>query len=173
MCAAPMRRSSGRGHRPVCAEERGAGVELVVRRCRVDDLPALQAILEESPEAAEWHPDSLSETLQQYPKYFLIGRQDEETVGFIVGRQMVDEGEILNLAVRRGFRRQGVGKKLVQELLEVFLREKVVQVFLEVRASNQAAISLYQGLGFRQVGERRGYYRSPEEAALLLAKRVI
>ncbi|MGB2635823.1 MAG: ribosomal protein S18-alanine N-acetyltransferase [Candidatus Acidiferrum sp.] len=142
-----------------------------VRLGREDDLAAVEAILQLSPEASNWTIGSLTQAFEQYPSYFLVAAQDEQITGFISGRRILDEGEILNLAVKPSERSAGVGKALVQALLERFGRENVLQVFLEVRESNLGAIAFYQGFGFRQVGKRTGYYRNPVEAALMLALR--
>ena len=153
MCAEPLRRV-----RPT-----------VVTACREKDLDEIQAILKVSPEAAAWSTTGLAESLKSNPSHFLVGWQGEEIAGFIAGRRMGDEGEILNLAVRPQSRGHGVGKALAKALLEVFAGEKVLQVFLEVRESNEAAAAFYKRLGFRQVGRRGSYYREPEEAAVVLA----
>jgi ribosomal-protein-alanine N-acetyltransferase len=155
----------------MCAESRQREqTPLVVAPCRKENLPQIHALLEASPEAAAWSPVSLVEMFKSYPPYFLLGWQGEEIAGFIAGRKVREESEILNLAVKPHFRRRGVGKALVEGLLEVFTRESVRQVFLEVRESNRPAITFYQGLGFQKVGKRRAYYREPEEAGLVLAR---
>lgn len=143
-----------------------------VRLGREEDLAAVEAILQLSPEAANWRTGSLTQTFEQHPSYFLVAGQDEQITGFISGRRILDEGEILNLAVKPDERSAGVGKALVQAVLERFGRENVLQVFLEVRESNLRAISFYQDLGFRQAGKRPGYYRNPTEAALVLTLRM-
>jgi ribosomal-protein-alanine N-acetyltransferase len=84
----------------------------------------------------------------------------------------MDEGEILNLAVRGQSRRHGDGQALVGELLNGFQRGRVRRVFLEVRESNSRAIRFYGELGFLRVGRREGYYRDPTEAALVLQKKL-
>jgi [ribosomal protein S18]-alanine N-acetyltransferase len=122
-----------------------------------------------TPQAAAWSTASLAETFERYPSYFLVSWQAEELSGFISGRRVADEGEILNLAVKQHQRRHGVGKALVQSLLEIFARESVLQVFLEVRESNAHAIAFYQSLGFHQAGRREGYYRDPVESALVFS----
>ena len=142
-----------------------------VRLGRAEDLAAVGTILQMSPEAANWPVGSLIQTFEQYPSYFLVAGQGEQITGFISGRRILDEGEILNLAVKPSERSAGVGKALVQALLERFGRENVLQVLLEVRESNLSAISFYQGLGFKEAGKRSGYYRNPTEAALVLALR--
>jgi ribosomal-protein-alanine acetyltransferase len=153
----------------MCAEPLRQVKLTEVTVCREKDLAEILEILEASPEAAAWSATGLAEALARDPSHFLVGWQREEITGFITGRRMGDEGEILNLAVRTQSRRQGVGRALAKELLEVFAREKVLQVFLEVRESNEAAAAFYKWLGFRQAGRRERYYREPEEAALVLA----
>jgi [ribosomal protein S18]-alanine N-acetyltransferase len=152
----------------VCAEAFGGKSAVQVRACHSRDLPEVEAILQSSPEAAVWTADSLRHTFEQNQGYFLLGCQTKEIAGFISGRQVLEEGEILNLAVKPQARRGGIGKALLKALLEVFARENVLQVFLEVRESNESAIVFYQKSGFQQVGRRGGYYRDPPEAALLL-----
>jgi ribosomal-protein-alanine N-acetyltransferase len=136
--------------------------------CRSTDLPGIEALLHRCPNAATWTAASLKEVIDQNAKYFLMAVRDCEMVGFISGRRVLEEGEILNLAVQPRTRRSGVAKALLEALLEEFRREEVLQVFLEVRESNEAAIAFYQKFGFEQTGKRRGYYREPEEAALVL-----
>ena len=152
----------------MCPEPKQEGKLIRVEECRKGDLPKVEAILQLSPEALAWPASSLADTFEHHPAHFLVGRQGKDIAGFISGRRVRDEAEILNLAVKPPSRRQGVGKALVQALLEVFSAEGVVQVFLEVRESNAAAITIYRGLGFRQIGKRERYYRDPVEAALVL-----
>jgi ribosomal-protein-alanine N-acetyltransferase len=139
-----------------------------VSLCRVEDLAGVQEVLKVSPEAAAWPAAATAEMFERYPVYFLVSFQGDEMTGFVSGRRVANEAEILNLAVSPKARRQGVGRSLVQALLEVFAHEGATQIFLEVRESNASAITFYQGLGFRQVGRRVGYYREPDEAALVL-----
>lgn len=149
------------------ANWRGSSMNSGVVACRRENLGEVQQLLEESPEAAAWTKEGLTDLFEQFGRYFLVCFQGEEMVGFICGRRIVDEGEILNLAVKPLVRRHGVGSALTKALLEVFAREGVHKVFLEVREANAKAIALYQSLGFRQVGRRVDYYRDPEEAALV------
>jgi ribosomal-protein-alanine N-acetyltransferase len=139
-----------------------------INPCRIEDIPHLEAILQQTSEAASWSSSLLGEALTSHGSCFLVARQGKDIVGFIVGRRAMNEGEILNLAVVSRFRRQGFGKALVEQLLQIFGREGVVQAFLEVRQSNAAAITFYRRLGFRPVGERPAYYRNPTESALIL-----
>lgn len=169
MCAVRTLRFSGRVRRPMFPDSHRVSGDSRVVACREEDLGEVQQLLETSPEAAAWSKEALAELFEQYSRHFLICFHGEEIAGFICGRRIVDEGEILNLAVQPRSRRQGIGTVLTKGLLEVFGRERVRKVFLEVRESNAKAIALYRSVGFRQVGRRAGYYRDPEEAALVLA----
>jgi [ribosomal protein S18]-alanine N-acetyltransferase len=145
------------------------GEELSVRPARESDLSEIEAILELSREAGHWSASSLRGILRDDPAHFLCACQGQHISGFIVGRVLLDEGEILNLAVKPQLRRNGSGSVLVQALLEVFWREHKQRVFLEVRESNIAAIALYKRMGFQEIGKRTKYYQEPEEPALVLA----
>jgi [ribosomal protein S18]-alanine N-acetyltransferase len=142
---------------------------LRVVSARSEDVPGLLEILRQSPEAGDWSENHLLQALTCDASHFFVARQCEEMIGFVSGRCMRDEAEILNLAVKPNFRRQGTGKALIRHLLEIFAHEQVARVFLEVRKSNATAITFYEGLGFRQVGLRPAYYSSPSESALILA----
>jgi hypothetical protein len=74
----------------------------------------------------------------------------------------------MNLGIDPGLRRRGIGTRLVQYAIERGAQRGAVRAFLEVRASNQAAIGLYQRLGFRAAGVRARYYTNPTEEAVLM-----
>jgi [ribosomal protein S18]-alanine N-acetyltransferase len=145
------------------------GIEL--RRCTPADLPGVLEILKEAPEAAAWSAGALEDALRQPETCFLVAMDGAVVVGFLVGRQIADEGEILNLGVRRGRRRQGIGAALVRRLGKLLESKGVRRVFGEVRESNLGAVHFYMGLGFQQTGKRPNYYREPDEAALVLEAR--
>lgn len=98
----------------------------------------------------------------------LVAEDGAGIVGYIVGRSVLDQGEILNLGVSLQARRRGTGTALVRQLLATFSAAGVREAFLEVRESNLPAQRLYQSFGFRDVGRRRRYYRRPVEDAVLL-----
>jgi ribosomal-protein-alanine N-acetyltransferase len=105
-------------------------------------------------------------------RYALVAVTDGEIQGYIFARAMADEGEVLNVAVRPDIRRQGLGRQLLDTVLEGFRNEGVATVYLEVRASNAAGRAFYDKLGFQEVGRRRGYYNRPKEDALVLARKL-
>ena len=132
---------------------------MTVRGATAEDLAAIAAIQEASPEAAQWDPASY---LDYECSAAISGGR---VLGFLVIRQIApDEREILNLAVDTSERRRGVARKL----LETELRRVKCKWFLEVRASNSSAIKLYESAGFREAGRRESYYRNPVEAGIVM-----
>ena len=87
-------------------------------------------------------------------------------LGYISLYRVLDEGYINNVAVRPEARRQGVATALLQELRRQ--GGELAFITLEVRESNQGARTLYDGLGYREVGRRRGYYFHPKEDANIM-----
>ena len=79
--------------------------------------------------------------------------------GFILYRLVVDEGEILTIAVARASRRRGIGRALLEEAMRHAYREGAGRIHLEVEDLNRAAITLYERAEFREAGRRAGYYR--------------
>lgn len=101
------------------------------------------------------------------PLVFLLS----EPAGFLLGRVVAGEAELLTLAVAPEARRQGTGARLVQEFLQESARRGAESAFLEVAAPNAAARALYAAAGFAETGRRRNYYRNAEggaEDALIL-----
>jgi ribosomal-protein-alanine N-acetyltransferase len=152
----------------MCAEAAPHGASLQLRQFRAEDAVAADAILGESPEAVRWSVQSTQESLRSPGVCALVSERDSCVTGFIVGRQVADEGEILNLAVRPAYRGRGDGRALVKRLLLTFCEQGVARVFLEVRESNAGGIAFYERMGFSRVGVRQSYYRDPAEAAILM-----
>ena len=82
----------------------------------------------------------------------------DEVRGFGVLNIGLDEGHIMNLGVVPAHRSQGIGRQLLEHLLGFCRRSEAESVFLEVRATNQTAIDLYESLGFQIIGRRTNYY---------------
>lgn len=139
-----------------------------IRALRKEDAAAVRKILQEAPEAASWPEESLVEALSWPGALALIAETDGRVTGFILGRQMAEEAEILNLAVIPAERRRGEGGALLKSALKEFRSRGVSRVFLEVRESNVTAITFYTKQGFAKMGRRGGYYREPEEAAVVM-----
>jgi len=134
------------------------GDELEIRPAAACDLEAIEAIDRASPGAAQWTPASY------LAQSCLVAVRGGRTVGFIAYRQVGGECEILNLAVSPEARRAGIGRRLVEQVL----LDTSGPVFLEVRASNHPARSLYEALGFKPVGLRPEYYHDPPEDGIVM-----
>ena len=144
---------------------------MAIRRLTTLDVPAILAILQESPEGAAWTRESLLQFASVEPAAWvadLIGG----VAGFLVGRIAADEFEILNMAVSGAHRRTGIGSKLLEFALEFSRLSGSTRAYLEVRASNEPAIALYARHGFTECGRRPRYYAEPVEDALLLCLRM-
>ncbi|MGD0721142.1 MAG: GNAT family N-acetyltransferase [Roseiarcus sp.] len=85
--------------------------------------------------------------------------------GFALSRLAADEAELLTIAVRSAARNRGVGRALMVEIVARLVAARARAVFLEVERTNLPAIALYTRLGFREVGQRQGYYRKPDGSA--------
>lgn len=93
--------------------------------------------------------------------------QDVVVLGYVCSMHLLDEGHILDVAVRKDFCGRRVGRLLVETALRMCREKGADFVSLEVRPSNVAAISLYLRLGFAEVGRRKGYYENGEDALLM------
>ena len=94
-------------------------------------------------------------------------RGGSDALGFVLARCAADEVEVLIAAVAGPMRRAGIGTALVTDALAEATRAGARQAHLEVRASNAAAIALYEALGFVAVGRRPRYYAATEDAVLM------
>lgn len=119
--------------------------------------------------SAPWDEASLKSELENPLSLWLVALQGDRVAGYVGSQTVLGESDMMNLAVRPEFRRQGLGRQLVNALI-FELEEDSHCLLLEVRQSNEGAIALYQGLGFRQVGRRPNYYKRPTEDALILRK---
>ena len=137
-----------------------------IRAARPADAPGL-ARLEAVCFSDPWSERSFREALATPWGFALVAETDDQVAAYIIGREAAGSGEVLNLAVGPEQRRRGLGRMLLQAALAAMTARGVEEVFLEVRASNRAAQALYRDLGFRAVGQRRGYYRNPREDALV------
>lgn len=93
-----------------------------------------------------------------------VAREGDAVVGYLLAWKVVDEFHLLNVAVLPERRRAGIGLRLVEDLLARAPAEGVNRVLLEVRASNVAALALYERLGFERFNLRAGYYADGEDA---------
>lgn len=96
---------------------------------------------------------------------------DGQMAAFAITQVVLDEASLFNIAVDPAFQRRGLGRQLLQHLINELIKRDVLTLWLEVRASNLPAIALYEQLGFNQVSRRPNYYptASGREDAILMA----
>ena len=117
-----------------------------------------------------WSEKSVASELTNPLSYWLVALDCDRVAGYVGSQSVMGESDMMNVAVHPDFRRQGVAEKLVLELVAALAKNDNHCLTLEVRSSNVSAISLYEKLGFAQIGLRKNYYRNPKEDALILRK---
>jgi ribosomal-protein-alanine acetyltransferase len=131
------------------------------------DVESMLAIQSASPQISQWNASDYD--LASHPGTFgWVAAEKDRIIGFLVARRVLDECEILNLAVDPDFRRRGVATSLLRALVEFAAQRASATIYLEVRESNAPARALYGRNGFREVGRRTNYYKFPIEGALVL-----
>lgn len=106
-----------------------------------------------------WTKRVFADCLQaEYSGWVVIDKQNDDIRGFIVALFQENECQLMNIGVYPDYWRRGLGKRLLQHLIDHARSHKIARISLEVRASNTSAISLYERNGFMQVGVRKGYY---------------
>lgn len=105
----------------------------------------------------------------------LVYEHSSEIIGYIVQSFAVGEAHILNVCVAESHRERGIGNILVNEAINDVAQKDVFTVFLEVRESNSAAISIYSKVGFVEVGMRKSYYpaKKGREDAIVMARELL
>ena len=125
------------------------------------------AVLETVCFAAPWTREGLAEELRNPQAHFLVAERDGETAGYIGVQEICGEGYVTNVAVLPQYRRKGIGERLVREAVRGAKLRGCDFLSLEVRVGNEAAIRLYERLGFQRQGRRKAFYRDPTEDALI------
>ena len=130
------------------------------------DLPEVLAI-ENMCFSDPWPEFAFLQALANASCYLRVARDDGKVIGYLIGYMTGPEIHIANVAVSPRFRRQGVAKDLLSDVLGN-ADLGCTHAILDVREANEPAIRLYQGLGFRMIGRRPRYYRHPVEDALVM-----
>ena len=117
-----------------------------------------------------WSEGSVASELSNPLSRWLVAVEGEQVLGYVGSQTVLDESDMMNLAVDPAFRRRGIARALVLALIEELGKMGSRCLPLEVRASNESAQALYAQLGFESVGRRKNYYFNPREDALILRK---
>ena len=151
--------------------------DYTIERCSRRDL---EEVIEINKGALPEHYPAFffEELLDRFPESFLVARKDR-VVGYVMCRieyglsfvrklSLTRKGHIVSIAVKEGHRRKGLGRALMEEAIKGLKARGCREAYLEVRVSNEPAISLYEKLGFRKESVIDGYYRDGEAAYLMV-----
>ena len=141
---------------------------MIIRPWEIADVERINQI-EQASFSDPWSKDSLEGITNAANFYGLVIEEVGEVIGYIGACSVLDEGEILLVAVDKAFRGKGLGKALVNSLLKAYEDNGVKKVFLEVRKSNLPAKACYEKCGFIKIAERARYYRDGEDAIIMEA----
>lgn len=147
------------------------GGDVRLRTARPADLPPMVRI-ERASFPLPWSESAFRAVMRRDDGRVIVAQGEGEVVGYAAVWFAADEGELGDIAVHPEWRRRGIGRRLVGAVLDEARRRGAQQVFLQVRESNGAALRLYESAGFRKVGRRPDYYRSPAEDAFVLLRPV-
>lgn len=136
----------------------------VMTEAHIEEIARLEKECFSSP----WSEACLKSELNNNFARFFVAFCDGKISGYIGSHNIIGEVYITNVAVFSEYRRKGVGKALVEFLVDRMKSENAEFVTLEVRRSNINAISLYEKCGFQKVGERKSFYEKPVEDAILM-----
>jgi ribosomal-protein-alanine N-acetyltransferase len=140
---------------------------LEVRRLRASDLDSIE-VIERRSYPTPWSRSMFAGELAKPASICLGAFEGGQLVGYMIISRYVDAWHVMNLAVDPEFRRRGIASLLLDQLFELTDSGGARGYTLEVRVSNEGAIRLYEGAGFRSRGIRRGYYTDNREDALIM-----
>ena len=142
---------------------------MTCREMLVEDLDQVMEI-ENDLISPPWTREGFFTFLLKDENMFFVVEEKGQILGYCSMQTVLDEGDILNVAVTRDRQKEGIGYFLVDSMLMLAAARGIHIVHLEVRESNGSARRLYQRLGFKEDGFRKNYYTEPVENAVLMTK---
>lgn len=139
---------------------------LKMNECHVEAIAELEKVCFRDP----WSVNSIASELSNRLSTWLVAVEDGVVCGYIGSQSVLDAADMMNIAVHPEYRNRGIACALIKELIERLKQQNVISLMLEVRISNESAISLYNKLGFEIVGKRPHYYHNPREDAYIMRK---
>ena len=140
------------------------------RRMTSGDVPFISR-LEEETFSMPWSADSFLEMINKEDARYYVAEEDGRLLGGCGVLLIAGEGNITNVVIAKEARNRGIGTAMLQHLMQEGDKEGLTAYTLEVRVSNEAAIHVYEKLGFVSAGIRPGFYEKPAEDAMILWKR--
>ena len=140
-------------------------MDIAIRKAGINDVDGIMSV-ERTGISHPWDKASIEATVKDDNKVCVVACAGDEIVGYIYASFVLDEAEIGNICVLPELRGQGVGRKPMEELLNILRSVEVTRVFLEVESDNEGAIALYEKCGFVRYNERKDYYGKGRDALL-------
>lgn len=143
------------------------GGEMAMREMKADDIDGVLEI-ERVSFVAPWTRGMFEETLLSPVGASFVAEEGGRIVGYLIFYYAAREIHVMNIAIRRDRRGLGIASWMMSRIMDLGRRNSMETCFLEVRESNMPARGLYEKLGFRQIGRRKGYYRETGEDAIVM-----
>ena len=140
---------------------------MLIRRMTLEDIPAVVEI-EKQCFSLPWSEKSFEDSITREDTIFLVCETEDAIAGYMGLYLSFDEASVTNVAVSPNLRKQGCGEALVTKAKEAAKEAGAECVFLEVRQSNEPALSLYKKKGFEEIGIRKKFYEHPVEDAIIM-----
>lgn len=143
---------------------------MTIREMTFEDLDQVM-IIERENFSVPWTEEGFFTYLLRMDALFLVAEEADRVLGYCGVIMAADEGDITNVSVKKGCQGRGIGSALVTELIQRTGQAGINTLFLEVRAGNRTALSLYEKMGFEHMGIRKGYYTNPTEDAVTMSRK--
>ena len=141
--------------------------DVTIRRMTWLDVEEVTKV-EEASFSIPWTKEAfMNEMLRNEQAIYFVAVHEKRVIGFVGVWKIVDEGHITNIAVLPEYRGQGIGQKLLTQLIAYANEQDLIGLTLEVRVSNIGAQKLYEQFGFQQAGRRKRYYQDNNEDAYI------
>ena len=151
--------------------------DLTIKTVRSSDVDAIYQLSDDLG-LSRWSRSDLLEELEHSESCMLFAALEQQPVGFIIGRKIPGndensfDAEIYNIGVVTRCQKRGTGGELIDRFLKWAKANKVVNVWLEVRAANSSAIRFYKRHGFEEIVTRKGFYSDPVDDAIVMRTQI-
>jgi ribosomal-protein-alanine N-acetyltransferase len=143
--------------------------DVIMRKMTEQDLPEVVAI-EKAIFSDPWSLNAFKSDLNNEMAWPIAATHEGIVIAYSCLYIVANEMQIGNFAVAPEYRKRGIGRLLMNQVMSLANERKCEVIFLEVRESNKSAQALYGSFNFKPVGRRTGYYRSPVENAIIMIK---
>ncbi|WP_243456629.1 ribosomal protein S18-alanine N-acetyltransferase [Mobilitalea sibirica] len=140
---------------------------MLIRKMTEADLDEV-CVIEQETFSEPWSKDDFCKALRDINNGYLVAEVRDEIIGYCGYWGIAGEGNIYNMAVKKEYRRQCIGFYLLEHLIKEAVKGGISSFTLEVRSSNEAAIRLYERLGFQATAIRKDFYTKPKEDAVIM-----